>query len=363
MTNDNTNSNVKLTAREKLIQLQPCFSMITPAECHELATLMTETTFSAGEVIVLQNSPVDRVYIIIEGNAEVSQQQEDHGKIYNVPLAILGPDEAIGLSEKGLFSATGKRTATVTALTKINVLELSVENLNNFFDKYIHIPVTILASAEKMLRMHFIKQALSYENLSEKQMDWLVDHIEEKYYYAGDIIIKQGEVGDCCYLIYSGKVEIVQEDSQGEKHKLALLTAPTFFGEATLITGAPRNATARMLEDGELLVLKYEYLSQLMQTEEAITDRVMSVMVERAHPKQNPHVISFQRKTADGQDVVILKNPDNDKYCQIPPEGWLIWRQLNGKRALSDLQLDSSRDVVIALISKLAKDKFVELID
>jgi signal peptidase I len=118
-----------------------------------------------------------------------------------------------------------------------------------------------------------------------------------------------------------------------------------------------------MLEDGELLVLKHEYLSELMDKEKAITDNVMRVMIERGHPKQNPHVILFQRKTADGQDVVILKNPDNDKYCQIPPEGWRIWRQLNGKRALSELELDSSRDVVIALISKLAKDKFVELIN
>jgi CRP-like cAMP-binding protein len=363
MSDDNTNSSVNFSDREKLIQIQPCFSMITAPECHELAGLMTETTYSAGEVIVVQDATVDKVFIIVEGNAEVSQQQADNETTYNVPLAILGPDEAIGLSEKGLFSANGKRTATVTALTKIKLLVLNVEHLNDFFNKYSHIPIEILASAEKMLRMHFIKQALSYENLSEKQMEWLVDHIEEKYCIAGDVIITQGEIGDSCYLIYSGKVEISQQDSHGVKHKLAMLTAPAFFGEATLITGAPRNATARMLEDGELLVLKHKYLSQLMETEKAITDNVRKVMIERAHPKQNPHVISFQRRTADGQDVVILKNPDNDKYCQIPPEGWLIWQQLNGKRALSDLQLHSSRDVVISLISKLAKDKFVELID
>jgi CRP-like cAMP-binding protein len=206
MANDNRNSSVSFAAREKLILIQPCFSMITAAESHELAGFMTETTYSAGEVIVWQDAIVDKVFLIVEGNAEVSQQQNDDGITYDVPLGILGPEESIGLSEKGLFSATGKRTATVKALTNIKVLVLNVEHLNAFFDKYAHIPVTILASAEKMLRMHFIKQALCYESLSEKKMHWLAEHIEEKYCNAGDIIINQGEIGDCCYLIYSGNI-------------------------------------------------------------------------------------------------------------------------------------------------------------
>ncbi len=359
MFND-ANASVKLAEREMLVQMQPCFSMMTEDECRELAKLMTGVTFSSGQAIVVQDAVVDKVFIIVDGHAEVSQRSNKTPSS-SVPLAVLGPGEAIGLSEKGLFSATGKRTATVTALTAIKALALDVDKLNVFFDKYAHIPVEILASADKMLQVHFIKQALAFENLSQEKMTWLASHIEDVFYHAGDVIFKQGDSGDRCYLIFSGKVEITRQDEHGIDHLLAVLTAPAFFGEATLITGAPRNATARMQEDGELLVLQHQYLSELMETENLVSNKVMRAMVERSRPKQSSHVIPFQRKTADGQDVIILKNPDNNKYCQISPADWKIWRQLNGKQALSTLQDDSSLEARVELVSKLAQDDFVEL--
>lgn len=347
------NSSISLDKRIRLIQYQPCFSMMTIDECRELAELMTEITYSAGEPIVVQDAVVDKIFIIVDGNAEVSKSD-------NIPLAVLGSGESIGLSEKGIFSPTGKRTATVTALTAIKVLALNIETLNTFFDKHVHIPVEILASTDKMLQVHFIKQALSFENLSQEQTQWLIDHIEEVFYNAGDIIFKQGDIGDRCYLIFSGKVDIVRQDDEGVEQVLAVLSPPAFFGEATLVTHAPRNATARMQEDGELLVLQHRYLSELMDTQKSVADNVMKAMFERGYPKQNPRVIPSQRKTADGQDIIVLKNPDNDKYCQISLDGWMIWRQLNGRQSLPDLQDASSLDIRIALVSKLVQDGFVE---
>jgi CRP-like cAMP-binding protein len=359
MIDDGGNSNISLVEREKLIHLQPCFSMLTAEETHELATIMTEATYAAGEIVVSQGELVDKVFIIGDGYAEVSERQD--GEVSYIPLATLSRGESIGLSETGYFSKTGKRTANVTASTALTLLVINVENLNVFFDRYAHIPVEILANSEKMLRTNFIKQALSFENLSEEQMAWLEDHIQEAYYNAGDTIFKQGEMGDRCYLIFTGKVEIIRQDAQGVEHLLTVLTSPAFFGEATLITGMPRNATARMQEEGELLVLQHQYLAQLMEKEQAVANTMMRNIIEHSQPKQNPHVIPFQRKTADGEDIVILKNPDNDKYCQISPDGWYIWRQLNGKNTLSDLQADTSRERVIALVAKFAQGGFVEL--
>lgn len=63
----------------------------------------------------------------------------------------------------------------------------------------------------------------------------------------GEVIFRQGDPGDFVYKIIDGQVEIVREDPQKEEAVLARLGAGEFFGEAALLSNAPRNATVRTL--------------------------------------------------------------------------------------------------------------------
>jgi CRP-like cAMP-binding protein len=62
----------------------------------------------------------------------------------------------------------------------------------------------------------------------------------------GEVIFRQGDPGDFIYKVIDGEVEVVREEA-GEEKVLARLGAGEFFGEAALLSDAPRNATIRTL--------------------------------------------------------------------------------------------------------------------
>lgn len=84
-------------------------------------------------------------------------------------------------------------------------------------------------------------------------------------YADGDVIIKQGDVGDCMYVIQTGKVEILHEDPGGPE-SLAVLGNGDFFGEMAMFEKEVRSATARAL--GEAKVMKVDKKTLLRRIKE-----------------------------------------------------------------------------------------------
>jgi len=87
----------------------------------------------------------------------------------------------------------------------------------------------------------------------------ILSRFTEQQVKAGDVIIRQGEEGSCCYLIKSGAVEVSKE---GEV--IARLALGDVFGEDALVSNKPRNATVTVLESGSLLVLEKKDFFQLL---------------------------------------------------------------------------------------------------
>jgi putative peptide zinc metalloprotease protein len=360
---------ISILKRQEMIQFFPCFANLTDAQAKEMASHMQEVRYQPQEKIVVENDLVDSIYVIVSGEAEVTREEKKKKKIIQVPIAALRAGEGVGLNDTGFYSTTGKRTATVTALTEMILLYLDLKDLYAFLQKN-NLELSMYAASLQMLRMRFIKQSLPFTQLSHDRLQWLAQHVEEIRLPAGAIIFKQGEPGDKCYLIHSGKVEIVHHDGNQHEKQLATLKPPTLFGEATLITHAPRNATARTMEDTELLVLNHAYLSELLETEENVASMFMTLMVDRSRPKQNSHVSLHQRNTADGYELTILKNPDNGNYFKLSEQGGYIWQQMDGQHTLQEITLSFADefnvfapDVVVALISKLTRGGFVENVE
>jgi putative peptide zinc metalloprotease protein len=371
---DSVDHVINSPARESYIQALLCFSMLTQAEAQDLASLMTQEHYTINQSIVVEAEVIDKVYIITAGQAEVVHQVTKNklGKkrVISLPLAVIGQGDSIGLNDTGFFSETGRRTATVVALTEVAVLALDIKSLHQFLQNHPHLKSAMFAKTKQLLRIKLIKQSLPFVRLSAERTDWLAEQVEEITVEPGTEIFKQGEIGDRCYLISSGQVDIVRTEEDGSERRLATLKPPTLFGEATMITHEPRNATARANTVCELLVLKHEYLSELIETEENVANMFMTLMVDRSRPQQNPRVSPHNRTTVDGQQIVILKNPDNGKYFKLSQEGWFIWEQLNGKQTMPAITMALankfnlfSPDVVAAIISKLASDGFIEQVD
>lgn len=352
-----------------IIKSYPCFSSLTEQQVSELIALMHEQVFLPKDLIVKEHELVDKIYFIWEGGAEVVHETLKRNKVIATPLAVLGEGDSIGLDDRGFYSGTGKRTATVYAIDHVKVLCLDIKTLNQFLKKY-HLDSSMLFASEEMIRMNFIKQSLPFSRLSHERLKELAGKIDEKKLSAGEILFKEGDPGDASYLIRSGEIAINAKDKDGVERQLTVLKSPALFGEATLITSQKRNATATAKTEAQLYVLEHKLLSEILESEENVANTFMELMVDRSRPAKNPDVSIHERMTKEGEKLIILKNPRNNHYFRLSNEGYFIWKQLNGENTVQDITLNLateydifSPDVVSAIISKLIKSGFVENIE
>ncbi|NIR31024.1 MAG: cyclic nucleotide-binding domain-containing protein [Gammaproteobacteria bacterium] len=72
---------------------------------------------------------------------------------------------------------------------------------------------------------------------------------------SGQAIVEQGAAGDYYYIVQRGRCSVTRRTSGKEEVTLAKLREGDTFGEEALVSDSTRNATVRMMTDGELMRL------------------------------------------------------------------------------------------------------------
>jgi CRP-like cAMP-binding protein len=125
-------NSVSNEVKKDFIKKQAFFSQFTDEEINMLSTLFHEEKVLAGKVIVTEGDPVDSVFLIISGKADVQHiTMKDRVKQIQT-LATLSDGASIGLSATGFYSLSGVRTATVEAKSDVLLLRLSLAAFNGF---------------------------------------------------------------------------------------------------------------------------------------------------------------------------------------------------------------------------------------
>ncbi len=99
-------------------------------------------------------------------------------------------------------------------------------------------------------------------------------------YQDGEIIIKQGTVGNCLYVIQQGKVDVVRESGKKEII-LAELGEKEFFGEMALFEKDVRSCTVRAKGDTKVLTLDKKGLYKTIQKDPSLAFRLLEKMSNR----------------------------------------------------------------------------------
>jgi CPA1 family monovalent cation:H+ antiporter len=89
-----------------------------------------------------------------------------------------------------------------------------------------------------------LKKIPFFQDLNERQLRELARMLIPHSFLEGETVVKEGSSGDSMYLIGRGVVRVVTTSKEtGGEVDLATLRAGNFFGEISLLTSKPRNAS------------------------------------------------------------------------------------------------------------------------
>ena len=105
-----------------------------------------------------------------------------------------------------------------------------------------------------MERIELLKAIPLFESLETEDLSSLANRLREVSVSAGQPVFAQGDEGDAMYVIEDGAVDIVAGSGK-QKVILRSLFKQQYFGELSLLDGAPRSATVAASRDTHLLAL------------------------------------------------------------------------------------------------------------
>jgi CRP-like cAMP-binding protein/small-conductance mechanosensitive channel len=116
--------------------------------------------------------------------------------------------------------------------------------------------------------------------LSPEELEHLAASVKVSPFSRGEVITRQGAQAHWLYVLTSGEVEVRVENA-GEERRVTSFSAPSFFGEMALMTGAPREATVVALSDAECVRVDKADFRDLLQRRPEIAEHVAAVLAER----------------------------------------------------------------------------------
>jgi hypothetical protein len=104
-------------------------------------------------------------------------------------------------------------------------------------------------------------------------------------YEDGEVIIRQGEVGDCMHVIQEGQVEVLR-DVDGKHLRIAVLGPKEFFGEMALFERIVRSATVRALGPARVITIDKATLLRRIQEDPGLAFRMLESLCRRVRTER-----------------------------------------------------------------------------
>ena len=213
--------------------------------------------YDVGSVIIEQGADGDNFYVLDSGVCE----------IYKDEKLVQTVTEAMSFGELALmYNAPRAATVKVTEAAKVWALDRQT---------FKHI---IMETTMKKRDLHkgFLDKIPLLESLVENERLKVADALKQEIFNDGEVIIKQGDVGNMFYIIEEGTAVCSKALNQGDAPvKMAELTTGAYFGEIALMTSRPRQATVIAKGAVKCLTLDRKTFKRVMGPLEDILKRNM----------------------------------------------------------------------------------------
>ena len=123
-------------------------------------------------------------------------------------------------------------------------------------------------------REQFLKRLALFSDLDAGELRALAEVAQVVQFPASALIFREGEAGDCAYVVVRGSVQVFAIDRNGDEVVLAQLKELDHVGEQSLLPGRSgrRNASLRTCEDTTLLRIPKAEFQKILTQRQTLKD-------------------------------------------------------------------------------------------
>ena len=131
----------------------------------------------------------------------------------------------------------------------------------------------------RLRNMEMLRASPIFAPLPEKSLEWLARQARDEFFLEGERVARQGEAGDRMFFIVEGEVRIAV-DVEGTQD-IERLGPGQFFGEMSLLTGAPRSATVFAASDLRVFSIAARDLAPVLTEHQEFTKHMADFAADR----------------------------------------------------------------------------------
>jgi CRP-like cAMP-binding protein len=123
-----------------------------------------------------------------------------------------------------------------------------------------------------------------FNRLTPAEVANVAERMRRRRYAPGDIVMRQGEPAEEFFLIRSGTASVMAAKPGEPESHIALLGTGEVLGEMALVSGEPRNATVRAVDELDTFYLSRTDFQEALQFSAAFKDQIRRTYFDRLEP-------------------------------------------------------------------------------
>ncbi|HXH71561.1 MAG TPA: cyclic nucleotide-binding domain-containing protein [Mariprofundaceae bacterium] len=256
-----TASDITSVDRAKLsFERTPLLSGLSGEELEAFIDCLQLQSVPADSHIYKEGDHGSYLYLIGMGNVRLEMKdQKGRSRVFSHLI------EGDFFGEHAFMSRVSHSEAAV-AETDCSVLMMDRQTFDEWVEKY----PSIRATVEDFYRQRVLARVLAitpvFEGVPPEARLALASRFRLNSFSDSEVIVREGDRGDCFYLIRSGRVGVYTQKMQqgGEMIELGHMEEGDFFGEVALLTDKPRTATVIAQGRVELMELSRDSFNAIV---------------------------------------------------------------------------------------------------
>jgi thioredoxin reductase/CRP-like cAMP-binding protein/Fe-S-cluster-containing hydrogenase component 2 len=252
-------------------RIRPSLPLFAEASEPQLREMLIDSTLSVrqpGDIVFARNDYTDSFWSIVSGAVEVE----------------IGGNQSVRLTEGNFFGEMGlisgrRRMATVRAAEPNTIL---IETPRKQILKLIASIDSVRRSLDEVFMKRTLQSAI-FPSVSVEFLDTVVKRAVMRKLAKGEVLFKEGDVGDSFYVLRKGSVKVSRRSKSGKDIPQTYIAAGGYVGEMAILTSesVARSATVTAAVACELIAIGKPDFLGVLDAYPVVREQITRVAEER----------------------------------------------------------------------------------